>query len=338
MRAARRAVKAGLFLGATRPPGAAGAGGRLGGVNAKSGEAGGKGTGRAGGGMGGRGGGKAAGGGALAEFLRIRRGRIGPAEVGLPTGPGLRRAPGLRREELAALAGVSADYYTRIEQGRETGPSDAVLDALARVLRLTDDEHAHLLALADQAAGRIPRRRPAAPRPVGSGLLLLLESVRPSPAYVLTDTNDVLAANPEALALMPGLGDWPPARRNTVRYTFLHPAARTVFADWDRVARNCVAHLRTAAPADPAGTSALVAELSDVSAEFAALWQRHDVLVKRGGATAFDHPVIGRVTLASEVLGAGGDGRRLLVYQAAPGTPEHDALVLLSMTAAVPGA
>nr|WP_109280344.1 helix-turn-helix transcriptional regulator [Streptomyces orinoci] len=267
----------------------------------------------------------------MAEFLRVRRGRIGPADVGLPTGPGTRRTPGLRREELAALAGVSVDYYIRIEQGRETAPSDAVLDALARALRLTDDEHAHLLGLADRTAGRTPRRRRADMPTARPGLRLLLESVRPSPAYVLNDVNDVLAANQEGLALMPGLGDWPPGQRNTIRYTFLHPAARTLFADRDRVTRNCVAHLRTAELTDPERTAALVAELSEASAEFATLWQRHEVWVKRGGETAFRHPVIGPVTLAIELLGAADGGQRLLVYQAAPGTPERDALILLGL-------
>ncbi len=274
----------------------------------------------------------------MAEFLRARRGGIGPAEVGLPTGPGPRRAPGLRREELAALAGVSVDYYTRIEQGRETAPSDAVLDALARALRLSDDEHAHLLGLADRVAGRTPRRRPAPPRPAGPGLLTLLESLRPSPAYVLTEANDVLAANPEGLALMPGLADWPPGRRNSVRYTFLHPAARTLYADWERVARNCVAHLHTAELADPGPTAALVAELTQASPEFAALWARQEVWVKRGGETAFQHPLIGAVTLANQVLTTSGDGQRLLVYQAERGTPEHDALVLLSLAGQDAGA
>lgn len=159
------------------------------------------------------------------------------------------------------------DYYTRIEQGRETAPSDAVLGALARALRLTDDEHAHLLALADRTAGRMPRRRPAHPQPVWPGLRLLLESVRPSPAYVLNEVNDVLAANLEGLALMPGLGDWPPAARNTIRYTFLHTAARTLFADWDRVARNSVAQLRSAEPTSPEPVANLVDELSSASSE-----------------------------------------------------------------------
>ncbi|GAB3912028.1 helix-turn-helix transcriptional regulator [Kibdelosporangium lantanae] len=267
---------------------------------------------------------------ALAEFLRTRRGRIGPADVGLPAGPGARRTPGLRREELAALSGVSVDYYTRIEQGRETAPSDAVLDALARALRLTQDEHTHLLAVADQVAGRTSRRRTAVPRPVRPGLELLLGSVRPSPAYVLDQVNDVLAANPEGWALLPDLAGW----GNVIRYTFLHPAARTLFADWDRVARNSVAQLRTAEPTAVARVADLVAELSAASDDFAELWRRYDVRAKRGGETAFQHPLIGSLTLANEVLSVV-DGQRLLVYQAAPGTAEHDALVLLAM--AIPG-
>ncbi len=226
---------------------------------------------------------------------------------------------------------MSVDYYIRIEQGRETAPSDAVLGALARVLRLTDDEHAHLLALADRTAGRSPRRRAADPQPVRPGLRLLLDSVRPSPAYVLNEVNDVLAANPEGLALMPGLSDWLPAARNTIRYTFLHTAARSLFADWDRVARNCVAHLRSAEPASSAPVAELVDELSSASSEFAALWRRHEVWVKRGGETAFRHPLIGQVTLANEILHHAGSGQRMLLYQAPPGTAEHDALTLLAM-------
>lgn len=269
----------------------------------------------------------------MAQFLRDRRGRIGPADVGLPGGLSTRRTPGLRREELAALAGVSVDYYIRIEQGRERAPSDAVLGALARALRLSADEHSHLLGLADRVAGRTPRRPAADRQPAGPGLLLLLESVRPSPAYVLDEVNDLLAANPEGLALMPGLDDWPPGQRNTIRYTFLHPGARTVFADWDRVAANSLAHLRTAELTAPERTAALVAELSEASAEFAALWNRHEVRVKRAGSTGFQHPVIGRLTLANEVLSRASESQRLLVYQAAPGTPEHDALILLAMAA-----
>ena len=269
----------------------------------------------------------------MAQFLRDRRGRIGPADVGLPSGLSMRRTPGLRREELAALAGVSVDYYIRIEQGRERAPSDAVLGALARALRLSADEHSHLLGLADQVAGRTSRRPATEPWPASPGLLLLLESVRPSPAYILDEINDLLVANREGLALIPGLEDWPPGRRNTIRYTFLHPTARTVFADWDRVAANSLAHLRTAELTAPERTSALVTELSEASPEFAALWNRHEVRLKRAGSTDFQHPVIGRLTLANEILSRAGESQRLLVYQAAPGTPEHDALVLLAMAA-----
>lgn len=269
----------------------------------------------------------------MAQFLRDRRGRITPADVGLPSGLSTRRIPGLRREELAALAGVSVDYYIRIEQGRETAPSDAVLGALAKALHLTPDEHTHLLGLADQAAGRTARRPPSEPRPVTPGVHVLLESLRPSPAYVLDEINDLLAANPEALALMPGLDDWPPVHRNTIRYTFLHPTARSLFADWDRVAANCLAHLRTAQLTAPDRVDAVVAELSEASPEFTTLWNRHEVRLKRAGSTDFQHPVIGRVTLANEALSLVGESQRVLVYQAPPGTPEHDALVLLAMTA-----
>jgi hypothetical protein len=143
----------------------------------------------------------------------------------------------------------------------------------------------------------------------------------------------VLAANPEGLALMPGLSDWPPGQRNTIRCTFLHAAARTLFAGWNRVARNCVAHLHAAELSAPERTAALADELSSASGEFAALWRRHEVWVKRAGETAFRHPAIGPVTLASEVLTPAGEGQRLLIYQAPPGTAEHDALVLLAMTA-----
>ncbi|RMI32160.1 helix-turn-helix domain-containing protein [Nocardia stercoris] len=267
----------------------------------------------------------------MADYLKIRRGAIGPADVGLPAGPGLRRTPGLRREELAALAGVSVDYYTRIEQGRETAPSAAVLDALARALRLGDDEYEHLLALADRAAGRAPRRRAARREPPPAGLMLLLEAVRPGPAFVLNQVNDVLAANPEGLALFCGLADWPPLRRNMIRYAFCHPAAREVFPEWDRVARNSVAHLHAVEPADPVGVAALADELCAAAPEFAAMWRQHEIWVKRGGETAFRHPVIGAITLANEVV-THADGHRVLLYQAPPGSAAHDALTLLAMT------
>jgi transcriptional regulator with XRE-family HTH domain len=271
---------------------------------------------------------------AMGAFLRDRRGRIQPTDVGLPGGPGPRRTAGLRREELAALAGVSVDYYTRIEQGRETAPSDAVVEALARALRLDDHERAYLFALADHAARRVPRRPASAGSAVRPGLRQLLESVRTSPAYVLGHLNDILAANPEGIALLAGIDDSPPERRNLIRYVFLHPAARSVFVEWERVARNTVAHLRAVSAADPAAAdlNALIKELSAGSTVFAELWRTYDVRVKTGSEVCFRHAAVGEFTLRSEILGPGPDGQRFVVYQAEAGSRDHDALVLLAMT------
>lgn len=256
--------------------------------------------------------------GGLGEFLRSRRARIAPKQVGLPGGTGRRQTPGLRREELAALAGVSVDYYTRLEQGRDTNPSPAILDALAGALGLDRDERAHLRDIARHTAAPAPalERHPVQARP---GLLQLLETVRPTPAYVLSPTSDLLAANAEGLRLLTGIGDFPPRRRNLVRYVFTHPAARRVFASWQRMAEDCVAHLRTVEAADPGSPAlaAMVAELSDESTDFALLWRRYDVRVKSGARRAFDHPEAGRFELTSEILTAA-DGQRFVAFQ--PGT------------------
>lgn len=269
----------------------------------------------------------------LGTFLRARRARVRPTDVGLPEGIGFRRTPGLRREELAALAGVSIDYYTRLEQGRETNPSSEVLGALAGALRLDDDARAHLYALANHAAGRVLRPRRVPDRSVRPGVRLLLETVRPCPAYVLSPVSDILAANPETFLLFTGLADWPAARRNTIRYVFSHPAAPDLFADWDHAATSAVANLHAALADDPdsADVAELVDELTTDSAEFAQRWNRHDTTRRRGGQKTFRHPAVGTLTLHHEVLRLGDGGQRLTVYQAAPGTPDHDALTLLSM-------
>lgn len=268
--------------------------------------------------------------GALGEFLRNRRGRITPADVGLPPGTGRRQTPGLRREELATLAGVSVDYYIRLERGRDTNPGPTVLDALASALRLTDDERAHLHALAGNAAGR-PARRPRPATSVRPGLRLLLASVRPTPAYVLSPTSDVLAANPEGYRLLAGIEQWPAERRNLIRYVFGHPAARTLFTPWRRMAEDCVAHLRTVAAADPDSSelARLVGEMSGAAEEFAALWRHYDVRVKSGSRRTFQHPGVGRLELTSEILTAP-DGQRFVAFQPDPGTPDADAVALLS--------
>jgi len=271
---------------------------------------------------------------ALAAFLRARRARVRPEDVGLPVGVGLRRTPGLRREELAALAGVSVDYYIRLEQGKETNPSSAVLGALASALRLDDDARAHLYALADHVARRRPVRHPPA-RTVPATMKLLLQSLRPSPALALSRTSDVLAANPEGLALYHGLAEWPPARRNTIRYMFRHPGAPALFGDWRSSAAGAVADLRTVLATDPDApdVAALVEELSAASPEFAALWERHDVRRKSGAQKVVHHPTVGTMSLAWEVLRSGDGSTRVTVLLAAPGTPEHDALSLLAIAA-----
>jgi transcriptional regulator with XRE-family HTH domain len=272
---------------------------------------------------------------ALAAFLRARRARVRPADVGLPVGVGLRRTPGLRREELAALAGVSVDYYIRLEQGKETNPSSAVLSALASALQLDDDARAHLFALADHVAQRRPVRRPPE-RTVTSSMRLLLENLRPCPAMVLSRTSDVLAANPEGLALYHGISDWPASRRNTIRYVFRHPRALALFGDWMGTAAASVANLRTVQAADPDApdVAELVVELSAASPQFAALWARHDVRRKSGTQKVFHHPTVGTLSLSWEVLRYDDDGsRRITVHQAAPGTPDHDALALLAIAA-----
>ena len=270
---------------------------------------------------------------ALGEYLRARRAQVRPGDVGLPAGVGLRRIPGLRREELAALAGVSIDYYIRLEQGRETNPSGAVLDALATALVLDDDARAHLYALANQTARRTPAVRRSVSRTVRPGLLLLLENLRPSPAYVLSRTSDVLASNPEGLALFAGLSEWPALRRNTIRYTFLHPAARSLLADWSHSAAAAVSNLRSLLAEDSQAPDvmALVDELTSGSPEFDRLWQRYDVRPRRSDIKAFHHPAVGDLALQHEVLRLD-DGQRLTVYQAADGTADRDAVTLLSMT------
>jgi hypothetical protein len=257
----------------------------------------------------------------------------------LPTGPGLRRTPGLRREEIAALAGISIDYYIRLEQGRETNPSPAVLDALAGALLLDGEERTHLHALARHVTASGKARSTRAryrgggnTETVPAGIRQLLDTVRPCPAYVLNQISDVLAANPEALALFYGLADWPPPRRNTARYTFLHPAARELFADWAHSAATTAANLHAVAAHEPdaPGLSELVDELTENSPDFATLWQRYDLRRRQGESKTFRHPQVGTITLTYEVLHLS-DSRRISIYQAAPGSTDHDALELLAM-------
>ncbi|MER5443541.1 helix-turn-helix transcriptional regulator [Streptomyces sp. NPDC002790] len=271
----------------------------------------------------------------LGRYLRARRTQTTPEQAGLTLGTGLRRTPGLRREELATLAGISIDYYVRIERGKETRPSPSVLDALARALHLTEAEHQHLRELAVRAAHYAPDPAPQPGRTVRPHLKLLLETMRPNPAYIVSRSMDFLASNPGGLALYAGLEDWPATDRNLARYLFLHPAARELFPDWDSLVRSCVARLRAqagTAPDAPDLTN-LVGELLLKSPDFAKLWERYDVGGHKFATKTFHHPRVGTISLTSQSMTLEGtSGQRLGVYVAEPGSPDHDALALLDMT------
>ena len=266
----------------------------------------------------------------LGEFLRARRALVTPDDVGLPD-LGRRRVAGLRREELALLAGVSVDYYVRLEQGRDTHPSEQVLDALARALCLDDDAVAHLHDLARPAPRRRrPRERPERVRP---GVLRLLESWSAIPAFVLGRRMDVLAFN--ALAGM--LHDGFATERNMVRLVFLDPAARDTFPDFDAVAQETVATLRAAAGADldDPRLAELVGELSLKSDEFRRLWARHEVREKASGVKRMLHPMVGELVLGDETLRVNDAPEQLVVgYHAEPGSASERALALLGAMAA----
>ncbi|MGW3725042.1 helix-turn-helix transcriptional regulator [Streptomyces sp. NPDC000851] len=277
------------------------------------------------------------GGSELGRFLRARRDQTTPDDLGLAVSLGQRRTPGLRREELATLAGVSIDYYTRLERGKETRPSPGVVDALARALKLSDDEYQHLRSLAAGAAHFGPTTPAAPDRAVQPQTRLLLDVLRPHPAYVIGRTLDLLAANPSTLALCAGISDWPPEQRNIARYLFLHPAAREIFDDWEHQTVAAVARLRavTATEPDASDVAALVDELQAKSPYFAELWERYEVKGRRrAGQKTFHHPRVGTITLSYQSLEIEGSaGQRLGVFTAEPGTPDHEAIVLLDEAA-----
>ncbi|NEB81579.1 helix-turn-helix transcriptional regulator [Streptomyces sp. SID14478] len=265
----------------------------------------------------------------LGKYLRARRAQVTPAEAGLPAGTGLRRTPGLRREELATLAGVSVDYYTRLERGRETNPSTAVIDALSRALRLRGDAHERLHDLAELASGRLTTPHPTTDDTVRESVLQMLEALRPMPAYVVNRFNYMLAANPAGRRLLPGMWDQPPEQRNLTRYLFLHPVGRTLYVPWEATVTASVAHLRAVGGADPDDPrmTALVGELLLKSPEFVKMWDRYEVQERGGGTKSFDHPKVGAMTLTYEVMQlARTGGQRLITYQAAPDSPDESAL------------
>jgi transcriptional regulator with XRE-family HTH domain len=277
----------------------------------------------------------------LGEFLRSRRGRLTPADVGIPS-HGMRRVEGLRREELAQLAGVSATYYTRLEQGQSHQASQSVVDALADALRLDDAERSYLHRLARPAPAR--RRRPARPDTARPGVRRLLARMPDVPALVVSTRTEVLAWNPLGHLLLAGhldrdAPDRAADRPNLTRMLFLDAHHRDLHPRWDVAAACAVASLRVAASRnrDDAELSALIGHLSVHSPEFAALWARHPVARHAHGRRSLSHPEVGELTLELETLElADGSGHRLVTYTAAPGSPSESALQLLRLSAGEP--
>jgi len=275
--------------------------------------------------------------GEVRDFLTSRRAKITPEQAGLPAYGGHRRVAGLRREEAALLAGVSVDYYTKLERGNLAGVSDSVLEALARALQLDEAERGHLFDLARTAnttaaaAGRAPRR--PARRHVRPGVQRLLDAMTSAPAYVRNGRLDVLAANPLGRAVFAPIFDTAAATPNIARFIFLHPGARDFYLDHDQLAGDTVALLRAEAGRDPhdRALSDLIGELSTRSEQFRVLWAAHNVRLHRSGVKHLHHPVVGELTLAYESLElAADDGLRLNAYTAEPGTADQDALNLLA--------
>ncbi|WP_371676960.1 helix-turn-helix transcriptional regulator [Streptomyces sp. NBC_01276] len=269
----------------------------------------------------------------LGEFLRTRRARLRPEDVGLPDYGRHRRVPGLRREELAQLAGVSVAYYTRLEQGHGQNVSAEVLDAIARALRLDGAESAHLNHLASPRT-RNRRSRARRPQQVRPGLRSLLEAMDGVPAYLVGRRQDVIGWNPLAAAVFGDFGALPPAERNLVRLVFLDPATAELYAEWECRACEVVSNLRMYAGQfpDDEQLSALVGELSVKNEEFRRLWAAHTVADnKTHGVKRLRHPLVGELSLSFETLTLPDDPAQFLVtYHAEPGSPSADALRMLS--------
>ena len=267
----------------------------------------------------------------IKEFLASRRARITPEQAGVPTFHGTRRVPGLRREEVAHLAGVSVDYYTRIERGKIDGASLEVLEAIARALQLDDVERDHLMDLV-----QIKRPKPVARRPVPSRVPTSVQQVLDSitvPAVVQNAHLDLVAANTIAKAVYSLPADDRALPRNNARFTFLDPQAAEFYRDWESVKRNTVALLRAAAGRDPYDQSLinLVGQLSTQSGDFRQLWAAHDVLRYRAGTKRYHHRIVGDIEFGFESFGVASDpSLTMLVYTVEPHSPTADAMALLA--------
>lgn len=276
--------------------------------------------------------------GEIREFLSTRRARVTPQQAGLPVyGGDRRRVAGLRREEVALLAGISSEYYTRLERGNATGVSESVIEGIAQALQLDDAERAHLLQLIHTAgATRPPRRRPAQQQ-VRTTVQRVLDSMVGSPAFVLNGRLDILAANALGLALFSPIYAEPVSPPNSARFVFLDPLATEFFRDWDKVANDTVALLRAEAGRDPYDRrlSDLIGELSTRSEEFRGRWAAHNVQIHTSGVKLLHHPIVGDLDLPFESFPMAGDpNQSLLTYTSEPGSPTRDALNLLASWAA----
>lgn len=276
----------------------------------------------------------------IREFLTSRRERLTPAEAGLPDFGGRRRVKGLRREEVALLAGMSTEYYVRLERGNGAGVSETVLDSISRALQLDEAEHAHLYDLvkaANQGTNPARRRSPARSQTLRPNVQQLIDTMRDVPVFVQNGRLDAVATNRLGAALFSEMFAKPQRPMNAARFVFLDPHARTFYRDWASNAHQVVALLRAEAgraPYDRTLTD-LVGELATRSDEFRTLWASHDVRVHRTGTKQIHHPVVGDLDLTFEAMDLTSEpGLQLLAFTAAPGSTSSDGLQLLATWAA----
>ncbi|MBJ7329888.1 MAG: helix-turn-helix domain-containing protein [Solirubrobacteraceae bacterium] len=273
----------------------------------------------------------------IAEFLTSRRAKITPEHVGLPS-YGARRVPGLRREEVASLAGVSAEYYRRLERGQVNGVSEIVLEALAGALQLDDAERAHLFDLARAARPVASKPKKPIPQRIRPVVQQIVDAIA-APALVRNARLDQLAANDLGRALYAPMFESREQPTNSARFTFLDPVAVDYYPEWDKVAAELVAHLRSLAGSNPydRGLTDLVGELSTRSEHFRKLWAAHNVRFHASGVKHMHHPVVGELELSYESMDLEADkGLSLAVFTAEPGSASADALNILASWAATP--
>jgi transcriptional regulator with XRE-family HTH domain len=275
----------------------------------------------------------------LGDFLRTRRARLGPADVGLPVYTGGRRVPGLRREEVALLAGMSVEYYTRIERGSFSGISESVLDGISHALRLDEAEQSHLRALAGTPAHASRQRRRPTQQRVRSALQRVLDAMPLTPAFILSSRSDILATNGLGRALNRPLYESQGERVNHARFLFLDRRSAEFWRDWATIADQTVATLRAEAGRNPfdRDLTGLVGELATRSEEFRARWATHNVRLHTSGTKRIHHPLVGDLDLPFETIPLPADpGQSLLIYTPEPRSRTQEALDLLASWSADP--